>query len=87
MMKARRRFRLLKKRWPTSAPSEHRLPIIPIPLAIGDREISLDLQAAFDSVFDRAGYDYSIDYSHPVVPTVNESQHRWIAKKLDRKLD
>ena len=64
---------------------EHRLPIIPIPLAIGDREISLDLQAAFDSVFDRAGYDYSIDYSHPVVPTVNESQQQWIAKKLDRK--
>ncbi len=79
--RAQRRYTVSVYTWPL----EHCLPIIPIPLDIGDQEISLDIQTAFDSVFDRAGYDYSLDYSHRVVPPINDSQQQWIATKLNRK--
>lgn len=59
-------------------PLNHRLPVIPIPLATGDREVSLDLQAVFDGVYDRAGYDYSLRYDHAVVPKLNKPETRWV---------
>ena len=39
-----------------------RLPVIPVPLADGDPDVPLDLQAAFTTTYDRAGYDYALDY-------------------------
>jgi hypothetical protein len=63
-------------------PLNHRLPVIPIPLAVGDREVSLDLQAVFDGVYDRSGYDYSLRYDHAVVPQLNKSDARWVNSLL-----
>jgi hypothetical protein len=54
-----------------------RLPVIRVPLAGNDPEVSLDLQAAFDLVYDRAGYDYSLDYRHPVEPSLSEEDAAW----------
>lgn len=45
-----------------------RLPTISIPLAKGDPDVPLDLQAVFTSAYDRARYDLSIDYKTPLVP-------------------
>jgi hypothetical protein len=45
-----------------------RLPTIPIPLAVEDPDVTLDLQAALTTTYDRAGYDYALDYSRPVAP-------------------
>ncbi len=59
-------------------PLNHCLPAIPIPLAVGDREVSLDLQAIFDGVYDRSGYDYSLRYDHAVVPKLNKSDAHWV---------
>src|SRR5207244_2356124 len=47
-------------------PLRHPLPAIPIPLAGGDPDAFLDLQAAFTSAYDRALYSYSLDYRRPV---------------------
>ncbi len=56
--------------WPLS----RRLPIIPIPLSPPDADTTLNLQNVFDTVYDRAGYDYSIDYSAPLHPALNEAE-------------
>jgi hypothetical protein len=67
-------------------PLEHRLPVIPIPLAVGDPDVSLDLQTAFDTVYDRAGYDYSIDYAMDVSPPLSAPRKQWVAGILSGEL-
>lgn len=45
------------------------LPIVPIPLLPEDDDVPLDLQSAFNEVYDGLGFDYWIDYSSaPDVP-------------------
>ena len=51
-----------------------RLPVIPIPLAGNDPDVKLDLQQAFTLVYDRAGYDYALDYQQPVTPALTEAE-------------
>lgn len=53
------------------------LPTIPVPLAGNDPDALLDLQAVFNAVYDRAGYDYSVDYQHGTVPPLNEEEAAW----------
>ncbi len=65
-----------------SWPLERRLPTIPIPLADGDPDVSLDLQTVFDTTYDRAGYDYALKYSKPVEPPLSEPQTAWVAEIL-----
>jgi hypothetical protein len=62
--------------WPLS----HPLPPIPVPLAEGDRDAVLDLQAIFTTVYDRAGYDYSLDYRRPVEPPLSEAEAAWVSQ-------
>lgn len=66
-------------------PLAHRLPAIPIPLAHGDPDVELDLQAVFNGVYDRAGYDYAIDYNLDVSPAFSESEKKWAAGLLSNK--
>ena len=47
--------------WPIALTD--RLPVIGVPLRDGDADAPLDLQAAVDLVYDRAGYAYRIDYA------------------------
>lgn len=49
-------------------PWRDRLPRILLPLAQEDPDIAFDLQAVFNLVYDRAGYDYSIDYRQAMLP-------------------
>ena len=76
--RARRRRKVDVYAWPLN----HPLPTIPIPLATDDREVPLDLQAVFDTVYDRAGYDYTVNYTQPIVPTLNESDTAWASELL-----
>jgi Protein of unknown function (DUF4058) len=59
-----------------------RLPVIPVPLAGDDPDVLLDLQAVFDTVYDRAGYDYSLDYRHPVGPPLADEDIAWVQQLL-----
>lgn len=54
------------------------LPTIPIPLAIGDPDVPLNLQTALTTAYDRAGYDYSLDYAGSLEPPGSESDSRWV---------
>lgn len=58
------------------------LPNIPIPLAPGDADVPLELQATFDETYDRAGYRYSVDYTAPVEPRLNEPDTEWVRAAL-----
>ena len=68
-----------------SWPLERRLPTIPIPLAEGDPDVRLDLQAVFDSTYDRSGYDYALNYTKAVEPPLSDSQQEWVADHLARR--
>ena len=67
--------------WPV--PLRHRLPQFPIPLAAGDPDVPLDLQGLFDAVYDRAGYDYSVDYGQGAVPALSQEDASWARALLD----
>ncbi len=58
------------------------MPSIPIPLASGDDDVPLDIQAAFTTAYDRAGYDYSINYSRAVEPQLSDTDAGWVAEIL-----
>jgi hypothetical protein len=60
----------------------HRLPPIPVPLAGNDPDVVLDLQAIFNAVYDRAGYDYSLDYCSPVEPPLRDTDAAWARQVL-----
>lgn len=58
------------------------LPTIPVPLKQGDPDVPLDLQAAFDIVYDRARYDLSLDYNADLQPPPGEVDAPWIRGRL-----
>ncbi len=53
------------------------LPLIPVPLELSDPDAPLNLQEAFDSVYEDAGYDYSLDYRHGTVPPLGPAEAEW----------
>ena len=55
------------------------LPPVPIPLAGNDPDVMLDLQAAFSTTYDRAGYDYSLDYRRPLDPPLPPGEAEWLS--------
>jgi len=61
-----------------------RLPVIPVPLLPEDGDVPLDLQAAFDLVYERSGYDYSLKYDAPLSPPVSDEQQKWIDERVAR---
>lgn len=61
------------------------LPTILIPLAHKDPDVSLDLRAVYDGVYDRAGYDYSLDYRRPIEPALSEADAAWAQEVLQRR--
>jgi hypothetical protein len=66
-------------------PLEHRLPVIPIPLAIDAPEVPLDLQKVFSDVYDRAGYDYSLQYQTPLAVPLSVAHSQWAQSLLTGK--
>jgi hypothetical protein len=62
----------------------HSLPRIPVPLALGEMEVSLDLQDAFTKTYDRSGYDYALDYRGPANPPLEGEAADWAATFLPK---
>lgn len=58
------------------------LPPIPIPLTGDDPDVILDLQTAFTTTYDRAGYDYALDYRRPLVPPAEPALADWLRSQL-----
>lgn len=54
------------------------IPTFPLPLKPGDEELTIDLQAIINGVYDRAGYDFRIDYRQPLpAPALTEADQLW----------
>lgn len=64
---------------------EQRLPVIPIPLKRGDPDAKLDLQAALNATYDRAGYDMELDYRKQPKPPLDEKLAAWADQLLRSK--
>jgi hypothetical protein len=60
------------------------IPLFPLPLRQGDREIIVNLQELINGVYERAGFDLAIDYTRETVPPLTETDAVW-AKKLLKK--
>ena len=61
------------------------MPVIPIPLSDPDPDVPLDLQQQLTLVYDRAGYDYSLDYQAPLAPPVEPAVREWISSLLAKR--
>ena len=57
---------------------QQRLPTIPIPLKRGDGNASVKLQEVFNTVYDRAGYDLSVNYQADLDPVPDEETKTWL---------
>ena len=58
------------------------LPSIPIPLAEPDPDVLLDLQEVFTTTYDRAGYDYALNYLAAVRPPLSADDAAWATQRL-----
>jgi Protein of unknown function (DUF4058) len=78
--RGQRRFQAEVYAWSLRRP----LPPVPIPLAGTDPDVVLDLQAMFTTVYDRAGYDYSLNYRHALMPSLSDADQVWAQQLLGR---
>lgn len=60
----------------------HALPPLPVPLNEGDSDVSLNLQAAFTSMYDRLGYSLRIPYDQPLLPPLRPEDEDWVGEQL-----
>jgi hypothetical protein len=58
------------------------LPTIPVPLANGDPDVPLDLERAFHTVYDLAGYQLEIEYRAPPTPPLRKNDQSWLKQVL-----
>jgi hypothetical protein len=58
------------------------LPSVPVPLAGDDPDITLHLQSVMRGVYERAGYDYSLDYRAEVDPPLDHDAQAWVREQL-----
>jgi Protein of unknown function (DUF4058) len=60
-------------------------PIFPLPLREEDVEPIVNLPGLFADIYDRAGYDYRIDYDQEPVPSLSEEDRVWASELLLEK--
>ena len=58
------------------------IPDFPVPLLRGDSEPTVPLNQLVHELYDRAGYDLAIDYSHPLKPSLTPEDAEWAATLL-----
>jgi len=58
------------------------LPVIPVPLAKGDPDATLDLGLALRQLYDRGGYDLIASYRAPLEPRLPSRDGTWAEKLL-----
>jgi hypothetical protein len=70
--------------WSINLPDS--LPIVPIPLRKPDDDIYLDIEIAFATIYDRAAYDLSVDYSEPPPPpSLSLAEEAWLKQRLEMR--
>lgn len=70
--------------WPIQL--KDKLPTLPVPLLKPDPDVSLDLNAAVASVYERGAYDLRIDYLRPPPPPELSAEERaWVETLLKQE--
>lgn len=62
-----------------------KIPVFLLPLQAGDGEPAINLQELLQLVYERAGYDYLIDYTKEPIPALSESERIWVESVLKEK--
>jgi hypothetical protein len=57
-------------------------PRLPIPLRSPDPDVEIELQQVLDTVWERAGYAYSLRYDREPTPPVGEDDREWVRERL-----
>ena len=75
------------RRWPSrqevyAVPLERRLPRVAVPLAEDDRDVPLDLQAAFTRCWDEGPYPELLHYDAPAPGELTEAERQWCQRLL-----
>ena len=76
--RSQRRPRIDVYQWPL----RQRLPPVPVPLAGSDPDVRIDLQQAFESVYDSSGYRYLLRYDREMRPALRADDAPWVAEIL-----
>jgi hypothetical protein len=63
------------------------LPSFSLPLRSDDVEPTVNLQHLFTEIYDKAGYDYRIDYTSDIVTDLSETDRVWVKQLLEQKAD
>jgi len=58
------------------------LPVVPVPLAKPDADLSLPLQALIEAVYEGGRYHEEIDYSRPPTPPLTPEEAAWLERRL-----
>lgn len=67
--------------WPVAL--DEALPGLPVPLLPPDPDAAVDLNAAIEAIYSRAGYDWRIDYKRPVPdPELRPEMATWLKQHL-----
>jgi hypothetical protein len=69
--------------WPIAL--RDRLPCIPVPLAQGDADVELDLQAVFDQVYDEGAYSRLVEYASDPPSPLSSEDAAWADALLSEK--
>jgi len=67
--------------WPISM--KRRLPRFSVPLADGDADIVLDLQAVFTRCYDELGFARKIEYTEPLSGELSPGEREWLDRTLE----
>ncbi len=58
------------------------MPCVPVPLRQGEEEVPLDLQYAFNQMYEGGPYRRAVNYAGPPEPPLSEADARWAAEVL-----
>jgi Protein of unknown function (DUF4058) len=61
------------------------IPGFPLPLRTGDLEPIVDLQVLLNTAYDRAAYDFTLDYMAELVPVLSETDAVWADALLEER--
>ncbi len=61
------------------------LPIFPVPLLPEDQEPWLDLGELINEIYERAGFDYRIDYAQDLIPSLSQENKDWVNQVLQEQ--
>ena len=61
------------------------IPSFPLPLRAGDVEPIVHLQSLLNTVYDRAAYDITLDYTAQLVPALSEADAAWAEALLEER--